>query len=102
VTVVVFDRTTSGLVDQVTGTPRLKALSPKSTHDEPCIVNAESSARLSAVRWTVAGVLDEQLARRARETGEFRFGRDDRLCELHCEVSDLTSSNEGCILKLVI
>ncbi|KAI0247273.1 hypothetical protein BJV78DRAFT_1285698 [Lactifluus subvellereus] len=88
VTVSVMDRTTAGprVVGHVT-------------------FDVESSTRLSAVRWTVAGGLDEQLARRARQDGEFRFGPDDRPCELHNRVSDLselTNSNKECVLKLII
>src|SRR6266567_4227213 len=40
----------------------------------------ESSARLSAVRWTVAGKLNEQLVRPARQTGEFFLPPDHKAC----------------------
>jgi hypothetical protein len=75
------------------------------THDLPCIVDVESSVRLNAVRWMVAGGLEEQLARRARQTGKFQFGPDDEPCEWHRRVSDLsklTNSSKECNLKLVI
>ena len=78
------------------------------THDVPYAVDVEISTRLSAVRWTVAGGLNEQLARRARQNGEFRFGPDDRPCELQNRVSDLrvseltNSDDKECVLKLII
>jgi hypothetical protein len=105
VTVAVIDRDTSGLVREVTGASRLKPRLLRDIHDLLCTVDVEGSARLGALRWIVARGLAEQLAGRARQTGEFRFGRDHRLCELHCRVSDLpglTNSNKECTLNLII
>jgi len=65
------------------------------------IVNVEGSARLHAVRWTVARELDEQLARRARQTGEFLLSRDDQPCDLNSSVSEIATGNE-CSLKLIV
>jgi hypothetical protein len=53
------------------------------------------------VRWTVARDLDEQLARRARQTGEFLLSRDNKPCDVNSSVSEITSGNE-CALKLIV
>jgi hypothetical protein len=65
------------------------------------IVEVEGSARLSSVRWTVAGRLDERLAKPARQTGEF-FLLPDKLCELHRSVSEFTNASKECALSLVV
>jgi hypothetical protein len=64
-------------------------------------VEVEGSARLSAVRWTVAGRLNEQLAKPARQTGEF-FILPDKACEMHRSVSEFTNSNKECALSLIV
>ena len=64
-------------------------------------VEVEGTARLSAVRWTVAGRLNEQLAKPARQTGEF-FLPPDKPCELHQSVSEFTNSTNECAISLVI
>ena len=63
----------------------------------------EGSARLSAVRWTVAGKLNEQLVKPARQTGEFFLPPpDNKPCELHSSVSELAGEGKDCSLLLVI
>jgi len=55
------------------------------------------------LRWTVAGSLDEPLARAARLNGAFLFAQDDKPCELHRSVSELlTDSSNECALKLIV
>ena len=51
----------------------------------------ESSARLSAVRWTVAGKLNEQLVGPARQIGEFFLPLDHKACG-HRSISEFTNS----------
>jgi hypothetical protein len=48
--------------------PRFDGMALNNVH---YAVEVERSARLSAVRWTVAGKLNEQLVWPARQTGEF-------------------------------
>jgi len=67
-------------------------------------LEVEGSARLRALRWTVAGSLEEQqLARPARQNGKFLLAPDDKPCELHRSVSELlTDSSNECALKLIV
>ena len=68
-------------------------------------VEVEGSARLSAVRWTAAGSLNDQLVKSARQTGEF-YLPPDKPCDLHSTVSQyITESEFGsneCTLWLVV
>lgn len=70
-------------------------------HDAP-LVPVDGSTRLSAVRWTVAGALDESLRKRARQSGEFVLPPDDTPCDLHESVSQFAGSGRRCSLKLLI
>lgn len=71
-----------------------------------CAVDVESSACLRALRWSVAGGLNEQLGRRARQSGEFLLSPEDRPCELHRTVSEFlttdASGNNECAFKFVV
>ncbi|KAI9449356.1 hypothetical protein BJY52DRAFT_253062 [Lactarius psammicola] len=82
-TVVVYDRSTSGSVHQTT-------------------FPVEGSTRLSAVRWTVAGALAESLIKRARQSGEFLLLPDDTECKLHDPVSQHAGSRKKCALRLIV
>jgi hypothetical protein len=62
----------------------------------------EGSTRLSAVRWTVAGALDESLRKRARQRGEFVLPPNDTPCDLHEALSQFAGSNRRCTLRLII
>ncbi|KAI0300712.1 hypothetical protein B0F90DRAFT_1817465 [Multifurca ochricompacta] len=73
---------------------------PQAVHE--VTFDVESSARLSAVRWTVAGGLPKQLARRARQEGEFLFGPEDEHRDLHTALSALIDSSNKCKLKLIV
>jgi len=79
----VIDQTTSGLISQVK-------------------FDIERSARLGAVRWMAARGLDEQLVKRARQTGQFQLALDNTPCDLGRIVSDFTDPNNECHLELVI
>jgi hypothetical protein len=76
-------------------------LSLSTVLSQPVPANVEGSARLHAVRWTVAKDLDEQLGRRACQVGEFLLSRDDKPCGLNSSVSEITSGDE-CALKLMV
>jgi len=65
-------------------------------------LETESSARLRSVRWTVAAGLGEDLARPARQVGEFLLPQDDERCELHRSISEFTNSSNECALRLVV
>jgi hypothetical protein len=54
------------------------------------------------VRWTVAGALDEQAAKRARQSGEFLLSPDDKRCELNSSVAEFANSSNECAFKLVV
>jgi hypothetical protein len=64
------------------------------------LVSVEGSTRLSAVRWTVGGVLEESLRRRVRQSGEFWLS--DTLCKLHDSVLQLASYNKRLSLRLMV
>lgn len=64
------------------------------------ILSVEGSTRLSAVRWTVGGVLEESLRRRVRQSGEFWLS--DTLCKLHDSVLQLASYNKRFSLRLMV
>lgn len=75
------------------------------TQEHPVIadkqtVEVEGSTRLSAVRWTVSGKLNEQLVRPARQEGQFLLPPDNKPCELHSRVSELAGSSKDCSLFL--
>ncbi|KAI0249092.1 hypothetical protein BJV78DRAFT_1284237 [Lactifluus subvellereus] len=78
----VIDQTTSGLVAQVK-------------------FDIERSARLGAARWMAARGLDGQLVKRARQTGQFQLASNNTPCDLGRSVSDFTSANDECHLKLI-
>ncbi|KAH9035763.1 hypothetical protein EDB85DRAFT_2143515 [Lactarius pseudohatsudake] len=81
-TVEVYDRSTLAVVHQTT-------------------YSVEGSTRLSAVRWTIAGALDESLRKHARQNGEFWL-LPDALCKLHDSVSQLAGSSKRLSLRLII
>lgn len=62
----------------------------------------EGSTRLSAVRWIVAGALEELARRRARQRGEFMLVSSNTTCDLHETVSQYTGPNRKCALQLTI
>jgi len=64
-------------------------------------LEVEGSARLSAVRWTAAGNLNDQLVKAARQSGEF-YVPPDKPCDLHAPVSQFTNSSNECALWLVV
>jgi len=66
------------------------------------IFTVEGSTRLSAVRWTVAGSLEEPHKRRARQRGEFVLASSNTTCDLHETVSQYTGPNRKCALQLTI
>ncbi|KAH9007399.1 hypothetical protein EDB84DRAFT_1572927 [Lactarius hengduanensis] len=74
----------------------------KSNHVHQTTFLVEGSTRLSAVRWTVAGALAEQLRKRARLGGEFRLVSEDTECELHDTVSQVAGSKKKYTLKLIV
>ncbi|KAH9056281.1 hypothetical protein EDB87DRAFT_1687610 [Lactarius vividus] len=81
-TVEVYDRSTVTVVHQTT-------------------YSVEGSTRLSAVRWTIAGALEESLRKHARQNGEFWL-LPDTLCKLHDSVSQLAGSSRRLSLRLII
>jgi hypothetical protein len=66
------------------------------------VVPVEGSTRLSAVRWIVAGALEESARRRARQRGEFMLVSSNTACDLHETVSQYTGPNRKCALQLTI
>ncbi|KAH9018604.1 hypothetical protein EDB85DRAFT_2199075, partial [Lactarius pseudohatsudake] len=81
-TVEVYDRSTLAVVHQTT-------------------YSVEGSTRLSAVRWTIAGALEESVRKHARQNGEFWL-LPDALCKLHDSVSQLAGSSKRLSLRLII
>ncbi|KAH9014239.1 hypothetical protein EDB84DRAFT_1568279 [Lactarius hengduanensis] len=81
-TVEVYDRSTLTVVHQTT-------------------YSVEGSTRLSAVRWTIAGALEESLRKHVRQNGEFWL-LPDALCKLHDSVSQLAGSSKRLSLRLII
>ncbi|KAH9169941.1 hypothetical protein EDB89DRAFT_1364233 [Lactarius sanguifluus] len=81
-TVEVYDRSTLTVVHQTT-------------------YSMEGSTRLSAVRWTIAGALEESLRKHARQNGEFWL-LPDALCKLHDSISQLAGSSKRLSLRLII
>jgi len=76
------------------------------TQERPVIadnqtIEMEGATRLSAVRWTVSGKLNEELVRPARQTGQFLLPPENKPCELHSTVSELAGSSKDCSLLLV-
>jgi len=65
-------------------------------------LSVEGSTRMSAVRWTVAGALDESLRRRVRQRGVFMLLSDDTACDLHEAVSQFAGSGRKCTFRLTI
>jgi hypothetical protein len=66
------------------------------------LVPVEASTRLSAVRWIVAGALEESPRRRARQSGEFVLVSSNTTCDLHETVAQYTGPNRKCALQLNI
>jgi hypothetical protein len=64
-------------------------------------VSVEGSVRLSAVRWTVAGALEESTRKRVRQGGEFWL-LPDTLCKLHDSISLLAGSSKKLSLRLLV
>ena len=64
------------------------------------LVSVEGSVRLSAVRWTVGGALEESLKRRVRQDGVFWL-LPDTLCKLHDSISQLAGSSKKLSLRLL-
>ena len=65
------------------------------------LVAVEGFTRLSAVRWTVAGALEEPLRKRARLNGELR-SLPDALCKLHDSVAQFAGSSKKLSLRLIV
>ena len=66
------------------------------------LVSVEGSTRLSAVRWTIAGSLEEPLRGRVRQDGQFVIHQDSTPCDLHETVSQCAGSSRKCMLRLTI
>ena len=71
-------------------------------HSAP-LAPVEGSTRLSVVRWTVAGALDDPLRKqRASQNGEFVLLPNETPCKLHETVSQFAGSGRRCTLRLII
>jgi len=62
----------------------------------------EGSTRLSAVRWTIAGSLEEPLRSRVRQRGKFAHHPGETECDLHETVSQIAVPGRKCVLRLTI
>ena len=102
-TVDIFDRSTASIILHQTACKfPVVPLASKCVHLPMMryLVSVEGSVRLSAVRWTVAGALEESLKRHVRQDGEFWL-LPDTLCKLHDSISQLAGSSKKLSLRLV-
>ena len=71
-------------------------------YDAP-LVPVDGSTRLSVVRWTVAGSLEESPRKgRAHQSGEFVLLPDETPCDLQESISKFAGSGRRCSLRLII
>jgi hypothetical protein len=98
----VFEPTSLGNVYQTTCKSQVALCTTDCFDHDALLVPVDGSTRLSAVRWTVAGALDESLRKRARQRGEFVLPPNDTPCDLHEAISQFAGSNRRCTLRLII
>ena len=70
--------------------------------NDALLVFVEESTRLGAVRWTVAGSLEEPHRNRARQSGSFLLLPGGTTCELHESISELAGSKKKCTLRFLV
>ena len=101
-TVYIYEPTVGNVYQITCKTPGRLCATDCFNRDEP-LVPVEGSTRLSVVRWTVAGALEQSPRKqRAHQSGEFVLLPDDTPCDLRQSISQFAGSGRRCSLRLTI